>query len=110
MLFYCYQQTLIYLIFLSAACAWTSGGVYVGIWLDGIPGQIRGKSGFSTGFYSSKRDGQCNTQTAVSLLTLNLALVIYNINLINFSFSVSPFGKQYTCILSLFDFTEEYQK
>ena len=110
MLFYCYQQTLIYLIFLSAACAWTSGGVYVGIWLDGIPGQIRGKSRFSTGFYSSKRDGQCNTQTAVSLLTLNLALVIYNINLINFSFYVSPFGKQYTCILSLFDFTEEYQK
>ena len=110
MLFYCYQQTLIYLIFLSAACAWTSGGGYVGIWLGGIPGQIWGKSRFSIGFYSSKHDGQCNTQTAVSLLTLNLALVYNDINLINFSFSVSPFGKQYTWILSLFDFIEEYQK
>ena len=41
-------------------------------------------------FFSPKRDGQCNTQTAVSLLTFKLAL---RIALIYFSFSVSSLGK-----------------
>ena len=54
--------------------------------LDCTPGQIQGGSfdrDFSLTFISSKPDGQCNTQTTVSLLSLKLAL---DKALIHFSF------------------------
>ena len=79
----------------------------VGVWLDGTPGQIEGGSfgrDFPLTFISSKPDGQCNTQTTISLLTLKLAL---GTALIHFSFSFSSFGKRYTNISSLFYFSEE---
>ena len=74
------------------------GGDYVGTWLDGTPGQIEGGPfgrDFPLTFISSKPDGQCNAQTAISLLTLKSAL---GIALIRFSFSVLSFGKRVTRI------------
>ena len=83
------------------------GGDYVGTWLDGTTGQIEGGSfgqDFPLFFISSKPAGQCNAQTTIPLLTLKSAL---GVALIRFSFSVSSFGKRYTDILSLFNFSEE---
>ena len=76
-------------------------------WLDGTLGQIEdGPFGrdFPLTFISSKPDGQCNAQTALSLLTLKLAL---GIALTHFPFSVSTLRKRYTEIFSVFNFSEE---